>query len=441
MAVFGDLSTMSLCDLLQWASLTQQTGVLELERDKICRRIEFRKGWIGACSTDDPPARLGQFLLARGKISKEQLRKALATQEVNEKHLGLILMEMGLITQQELGRQVAAKAEETIQGLFDWEDAVFRFYEGATLDPNQMEVSLSVSDILMRGVQHHDELNRMRVVFTSSGMVLRRTERPAPGELLKRPMARRIFESIDGDRTLGEILLHAHASEFLVIKLLFRLHQLGLVEIVETREVNTERATLLDPTRRKGFKSLAWEVSQDGPVMPGDPAKIPDMQAGSRHPGLKPFDPTSNPAQLTELDSEVEVASRLLARGEYEAALELMNASYRANPGDNHLRRLIAKAEAAYIEAVRREDLSGSKVPRKIGQAERDPNCSLRSEELYLLSLIDGSCDVKSILWLAPLREVDALKGLRGLIDKGIVTLADAAPATDQATEGIAVER
>ena len=440
MAVFGDLSTMSLCDLLQWASLTQQTGVLELERDKICRRIEFRKGWIGACSTDDPPARLGQFLLARGKINKKQLREALATQEVNEKHLGLILMEMGLITQAELGRQVAAKAEETIQGLFDWEDAVFRFYEGATLDPNQMEVSLSVSDILMRGVQHHDELNRMRTVFTSSGMVLRRTERPAPGEVLKRPMARRIFESVDGNRTLGEILLHAHASEFLVIKLLFRLHQLGLVEIAETREVNTERATLLDPARAKGFKSLAWEVSQDGPVPPGDSSTIPDTQAGSRHPGLRPFNPNPTTTELSELDSEVEVASRLMARGEYEAALELLNASYRANPAGNHLRRLIAKAESAYIEAVRREDLSGSRVPRKVGTAERDPGENLRSEELYLLTLIDGMCDVKSILWLAPLREVDALKGLRGLLEKGLIELVDGAAEAPEAADAIAVE-
>ena len=45
---------------------------------------------------------------------------------------------------------------------------------------------------------------------------------------MNRAVAGRIYESIDGERTLAEILLHAHASEFLVLKLLFRLHQLGL---------------------------------------------------------------------------------------------------------------------------------------------------------------------------------------------------------------------
>ena len=64
MPVCGDLSTMSLVELLRWASQGQRTGVLEVEQNKICRRIEFRKGWIGACSTDDPPAQLGQILLS-----------------------------------------------------------------------------------------------------------------------------------------------------------------------------------------------------------------------------------------------------------------------------------------------------------------------------------------------------------------------------------------
>jgi len=108
MPVYGDLNTMSLSDLLQWASMNRKTGVLELERNKICRRIEFRNGWIGACSSDDPPARIGQFLLSRGKISEQQLQDALSRQEVMGQNLGMILLEMGAITQQELKRQIAA---------------------------------------------------------------------------------------------------------------------------------------------------------------------------------------------------------------------------------------------------------------------------------------------------------------------------------------------
>ena len=151
MPVFGDLRTMTLCDLLQWAGVNRKTGVLELERNKVCRRIEFRKGRIGACSSDDPPSLLGQFLLARGKIDRDQLRDALARQQESHQNLGLILHGMGCLSHKDLSQLIKAKAEETIQGLFDWEDAIFRFHEGATLEPNQIEVSLSVDDVLLTG--------------------------------------------------------------------------------------------------------------------------------------------------------------------------------------------------------------------------------------------------------------------------------------------------
>jgi hypothetical protein len=418
MPVHGDLKTMSLCDLLQWAGANHKTGVLELERNKVCRRIEFRKGRIGACSSDDPPTLLGQFLLARGKITRECLREALARQEKTGEHLGVILREKGVLSLRDLERQVAAKAEETIQGLFDWEDAVFRFHEGATLEPNQIAVSLSVDDVLLNGIQHHDELKKIRHVFESSGVVLARGGKPAPEQMLRRTMAGRIWESIDGEKTLAEILLHAHGSEYLVIKLLYTLFKGGFVEIREIRPVAADAATLLDPPPPSPQETAeSWgafgidddELNRDLPERPSLPAArasgIPTTDAGA------------------ELDAEVEVATRLLERGEYEAALELLNASYRAHPDENHLRRLIAKAEDAYVDHVQRQGLSYDRVPVPVADESGSSLTGLGPQECFLMSLLNGTSDVRSILWVAPLREVDVLRTLRLMLDKGLIEL------------------
>jgi hypothetical protein len=429
MPVLGDLNTMALPDLLQWASMSQKSGVLELERNKVTRRIEFRKGWIRACSSDDPRSLLGQFLLSRGKITQVQLRDALARQETTGKHLGMIFLEMGALTQAELTRQVAAKAEETIQGLFDWEGAVFRFHEGATLEPNQIEVNLSVRDILFRGLQHHDELNEIRKAFKSSGIVLRRSGRAVPGELLEKPIARRIFESIDGNRTLAEILLHAHASEFLVIKLLYRLYRKGLLTITGERPVSADSPTLLDGLDQVRPVVPPFEIVPD----PTDPANWRDRQPRHAVSAPNPVPATAESANR-ELDTEVEVAMRLTSRGEFEAALELLNASYRAYPGETYLRRLISKAEAAYVEGVRRSELSGEKIPvMQRPAAELREN--LGSEESFLVSLIDGVTDIKGILWVAPMREVDGLRSLRKMLEKGLIRLDP--PRSDESGEPV----
>ncbi len=114
MPLSGDFSTMSLIELLQWASHGQRTGVLEVEQNKICRRIEFRKGWIGACSTDDPPAQLGQILLSRGRIDRERLREALERQERTGQSLSVLLVRMGVLAPREVLRYISEKAEETM---------------------------------------------------------------------------------------------------------------------------------------------------------------------------------------------------------------------------------------------------------------------------------------------------------------------------------------
>jgi hypothetical protein len=127
--------------------------------------------------------------------------------------------------------------------------------------------------------------------------------------------------------------------------------------------------------------------------------------------------------QHDELDAEVEVALGLMRRREYAAALELLNASYRANPGDGYLRRLITRGEQACTERLRKRDFSYDRTPVAVADALADPRADIRSEESFLLSLIDGETDIKSILWLSPLREVDVLLALERMLDRGLIRI------------------
>ena len=74
MPLFGTLKTMSLPDLLQWLGASRKTGTLQVESNRVRKCIMFKDGQIYGCSSDDPPERLGHFLLSRGKITEDQLR-------------------------------------------------------------------------------------------------------------------------------------------------------------------------------------------------------------------------------------------------------------------------------------------------------------------------------------------------------------------------------
>jgi hypothetical protein len=421
MAMTGNLDTMSLADLLVWASENGKTGVLELERNRICRRIAFEAGRIVACSSDDPPSRLGQFLLSRGKITREILRDALARQEQDGQPLGAILRGMGALTDDEIEKLVREKAEENIYGLFEWPGAVFRFEQDEAPDPWAIAVDLEIEEVLRKGARRHEELERIRTVLRSPGVVLARTSRPTPPEVQVSPMAARILETVNGERTLAEVLLHAHASEFLVIKFLYNLHQRGVIEITGERAVETEGPTLLETETEQ----QRAPVSEEDLIVVGevDAQSIPQAESTGEPPRLDEDDEASR--HHPELSAEIQLAQQLTSSGDHDAALQVLKGCYRTNPGDGYLRHLILKAESAYLDQARQDDLSPSKIPVPIQSLDSLTETNPQPTELYLIDLIDGKTNIKSILWVAPMREVDIFLALQRMRQKRLIELRD----------------
>jgi hypothetical protein len=415
MPVQGNLAAMSLAEILQWLGNARKTGTLFLERNKVEKRILVREGRVIACASQEPADMLGHYLVSRGRISEEVLRLALAAQETEHAHLGRILVSRGALAEDELLRCLEDKAQETIFGLFEWSDAEFRFVDGETSDPNIYAVNMRVEDILLRGAQRWDELQRIRSVFNDPGIVLRRTTRVPPAEVFRNRMARRIVESVNGDRTVAEILLHAHGSEYIVTKFLHELFRAGVFEIAEVRRVEEPAA-------------VAAPVVDDRVL-----ASVPSARTPATVPAAATVAAAAPPAVQVNSD-DLDVARRLLARGEYDAALDILDRAYKSQSGDDALRRLLVEAEAAFVEKAYRHFLPPSKIVVLARRVETLTTEHLSPAEFFLLSRIDGSWDVKSIIQITPLREVDVLRTLKKMREKGVIDLKD--PEADVSRTG-----
>lgn len=406
MALYGTLSTIALPDLLQWVENSRKSGALTLENGSVDRTIVFREGRVVACSSTDPPFRLGQMLLARGLIGEAQLREGLRIQEEQGGNLGALLVEMGAVSSEDVVRHVAVKAEETIFGLFDWDDATFEFHEDAQTPPNLVEIDLAIQDILLRGLQRTDEMRRIREVLDQQGIVLARTEREIPERIRGSRGSARILQLIDGNRTLAELLLHARASEYLVSKFLFELLRGGYVRIAEIRDSGTAPGVPVPAHAAVAQAEAGGGERPAGGGTAGAGAGAGDAQ--ERH------DP----------DTELAVARRLLARAEHEAALAVLHAASRAFPGVPAVKQMISEVEAAFLESVQ-ADFPQDRIPVPIPVEEPDPDHTLSPDEAYLLSILDGRSDIRSILWVAPLRSLDVFRGLQKLRERGLVALRD----------------
>jgi len=487
MPLYGTLTSMPLPDLLQWLCNARVTGTLQVEKDRVSKSIHITKGMIVGCSSDDPPQRLGHFLLSRGKITEEQLREALHLQELSGQHLGMLLVELGALGPDELTVHLEAQAEDTIYSLFDWEDAVFRFQENENDPGNVFPVSLRVEDVLLRGLKRFDEMREIREVFNDPGIVLERTGKEPPVAVSENRMGKSLWDLVNGERTVAEILLQVHGSEYVVTKFLFELQRSGLVRIARVKPITktappvaTEIPVAASPTAvepaavvvqvtevRAITPVAAAEVvvaepaAEAAQVEARNAAKIAAKEAAAEEAHfeelLTEFEPQIDiPAEdITEagleeapaeppiaesdetgmvtledsdahsLEKHLAQARTMMSEGHFENALEILDRAYREHPGDESLRRLTAEADAAFVEKAYRHYLPPAKVLVLTRASDSLETEDLSPSEFFLLSRIDGTWDIKSIIQIAPLRESDALRTLKRMRENGLIELRD----------------
>lgn len=425
MGFYGNLNTMSVPELLGWVEVGRKTGTLEVENDKIIKRIMFQSGRMVGCSSNDPATLMGQFLLARGAITREVLSQAMRRQEQSEKNLGAVLIEMGAIEQAHQDAFVAAKIDETIYGLFDWAEAVFRFHTDAQADSNAVELDLGIPDVIEKGMRRSAERELLREVIDDPGIVLRRTAEDEPAEILASQAARRIYGLIDGNKTVKEILLHSHAPEFMVTKFLTALVQSESVEVVEVKTEPGEVEAAEDPAAELLFDDLLDSVDS---IEPETTAEAPP-ELGVSPEDRREYHALANktPQDSRELQQEINVALQLLSGGRPEAALELLNAMTVAHPADLSLRQLVNNAERDFCKQTLDNELSPTHVPTRTRASEGVVKQEVSAEESFMLEQIDGVTDIKALLWVSPMREVDSLRTLRRMIGRGWIEVRQAA--------------
>ena len=428
MPLFGTLSTMPLPDLLQWLGAARRTGTLKVERNRVRKLIVMRDGNIVGCSSDDPPERLGHFLLSRGKITEDQLRVALAAQEGSGNFLGRIFVDMGAFPADELDAHLQAKAEETIYSVFDWHNAVFRFHEEVTESPNISPVDLRVEEVLLRGMQRLDELERARTVINDPGIVLRRTDKTPPQDFLDNHMARTLYEAIDGDRTVAEIVLHVHGSEYLVTKFLYELHRSGYVDITGVKPVERDAAPpAAEPIPAIPAEPAATaEAPPQAAAIPVQPTPVGAVAPAAPLLGAPQRAAAAELLDVPEVFGErgLDQARAAMAEADYETALEILNRLYHESPNDPTLEQMTAEAEKAFIEKAYMHYLPPDRLIALTNPGDLETQ-SFSPSEFFLLSRIDGTWDVKSIIQIAPLREVEALITLKRMREKGVIELSD----------------
>jgi hypothetical protein len=287
-------------------------------------------------------------------------------------------------------------------------------------------------------------MREIRGVFNDPGIVLEATGKEPASAVTDDPMGRSILELLNGERTVAEILLQVHGSEYVVTKLLFELHRSGAVRISRVKPIAAHDPMSSESAAAPPSVEPWRDAGAPDPDTAEDPALddlLSDFDTGIDLPVAPEFEaaqadsiPVAEPAKAVvsledsrahTLEHNLEKARRCMAASEFEKALEILDPLHRDYAGEESLRRLTAEADAAFVEKAYRHYLPPRKVlvlTRMIDALEAE---DLSPSEFFLLSRIDGTWDIKSIIQIAPLRESDTLRTLKRMRENGLIDLRD----------------
>jgi hypothetical protein len=122
-------------------------------------------------------------------------------------------------------------------------------------------------------------------------------------------------------------------------------------------------------------------------------------------------------------DTLLEVAQGYLQKEEYEPALRHLRAASALEPDNRDAQDALNQGEKKIREQVERAGVALSSVPKLIATMEQMTSSKLSQHEGFLLTRINGSYDIQSILKITPMPQLDALLVFWKLSKEGFVKL------------------
>src|ERR1041385_4973317 len=227
----GNLTTMSVADLLQFLAATRKTGMLRFDRGKIIKQIYFENGLIIGANSNDPKEYLGQLLIHYGKIDENKLKAALETQRKAGGRLGEILVSTGVLPQEEVLQVLRIRTLDIIYELFLWENAHFELYDNEHPPDYFVRIEVQPTTVVMDGVYRIDEWKRYKTLIPSDRAIMEL----APGWTSKVAESSREVKQIlcfvEKRMSVAEISYNMHASPFHIFGQLYELVQQGIARV------------------------------------------------------------------------------------------------------------------------------------------------------------------------------------------------------------------
>ncbi|MEX1247910.1 MAG: DUF4388 domain-containing protein [Anaerolineales bacterium] len=247
MALQGNLRDFTVTQLLNLVNLANKSGALLVQGPNEGARLVFREGKLAyaqlASDTDGAHGGLPEVLHRAEKINDAQLntlrRRAVG---MSDKELGLLLINAGYVTQQDILESLQGYYVNIIQQLFTWVEGRFKFDPTQEVPESKIPVHITLENLIIEGSRQSSEWEQLNFEIPNLDMALAFTDRP--GVNLKKVNLNveewRVVSYINPKNSIRQIAKASKMNDLEIRRIVYGLLQAGLVKLIRPEGAPTQ---------------------------------------------------------------------------------------------------------------------------------------------------------------------------------------------------------
>jgi CheY-like chemotaxis protein len=224
----GDLSVISIAEILQVLDLERQSGALTVTSKKAQVVLHIREGTLDFATYLGLPEEflLGRYLVDAGAVTREKLEETLQEKDPSDgRVLGEYLVAEWMISPEDLTKALTQQTSELLYEVVRWRKGRFRFLHLAeNAMAQQARLGLPTGGLIMEGFRRVDEWRLIEDSFDFNDVLFR--DEMAIEKLVQQgkltSQERSVLDHIDGETTVGEVVDAVAGGSFEVCKILYQ---------------------------------------------------------------------------------------------------------------------------------------------------------------------------------------------------------------------------
>jgi len=166
MALRGNLRDFTITQLLNLINLAQKTGTLVVDGPSEQAFISFREGKLAYARVGQEDGTLATVLHKANRLTVNQYRAIVERAgNITDKELGLLLINSGYLSQEEILANLQGYFTEVVRRLFTWVEGFFRFEGEMMPPPDRINVRLDLENIIIEGSRQLREWEQCKMKF------------------------------------------------------------------------------------------------------------------------------------------------------------------------------------------------------------------------------------------------------------------------------------